>query len=195
MRRNSVASESRRNNSSGPGRSRRTRNVAETSSPGRIPGRGGRGWVCVTAWAAAAAGFGRPSATDLTPADGGKGRTAGAGVATGEWTGGRIIGGGSGTGIVSWAGHTLADSQQTASSRLAGIRVPVPRPRAAVGRFLRNGDVMRMALLHRRRAHQDEAAAGAQFLDVPGPAVSHAGPQSPHQLIHEWRQRSLVGNP
>src|SRR5262249_44937312 len=133
MRRNSVASESRRNNSSGPGRSRRTRNVEETSSPGRIPGLGGRGWVggCVTAWAAAAAGFGRPAARDLTPADGDTGRAAG----TGEWTGGRLIGGGSGMGIVSWAGHTFADSQHTASSRLAGIRVPVPHPRAVVGRF------------------------------------------------------------
>src|SRR5262245_16134390 len=54
---------------------------------------------------------------------------------------------------------------------------------------------MRMALLHRRRAHLNEARAGAQLLDVPGPAISHPGPQSADQLIDEWRQWPLVGDP
>ena len=41
--------------------------------------------------------------------------------------------------------------------------------------FLRDKNVMRMALLHRGRAHRDEAALGAQFFDIPCSAITHAG--------------------
>src|SRR5689334_8512061 len=67
--------------------------------------------------------------------------------------------------------------------------------RTVIGRFLRNGDVMWMTLLHRGRAHHNEAAARAQFLDVPCPAIPHTGPQSTDQLIDERSQRSLVRHP
>src|SRR5262245_56026346 len=54
---------------------------------------------------------------------------------------------------------------------------------------------MGMALLHRRGADEDEARAGAQLLDVPGPTVAHAGPQPAHQLVDVRPQRPLVGHP
>src|SRR6266511_5658488 len=51
---------------------------------------------------------------------------------------------------------------------------------------------MRMALLHRGRAHRDEAAPRAQLLDVPGPTIPHPGTEPADQLIDEPRQRPLV---
>src|SRR5262249_32008113 len=77
---------------------------------------------------------------------------------------------------------------------LANVRIGVLRPGAVVGRFLRNGDVMRMALLNRRAAHLDEASPRPQLLDVPGAAVPHAGPQTAHQLVNERPERPLVGH-
>src|SRR5437870_3107893 len=78
--------------------------------------------------------------------------------------------------------------QEALATRLAAIRGSVLRPRAVVRRFLRNRDVMRMALLYRGRAHRDEASAGPQFLNVPGAAVAHPGPQAPHHLVDERGQ-------
>src|SRR5262245_46856959 len=51
---------------------------------------------------------------------------------------------------------------------------------------------MGMTLLHGGPAHHDEAGLRAQLLDVPGPAIAHAGPETANQLVHEWRQMSLV---
>src|ERR1700721_1915142 len=50
---------------------------------------------------------------------------------------------------------------------------------------------MRMALLHRRAAHEYEAGAGAQLLDVPSAAVAHPGLQAAYKLINEWCEWSL----
>src|SRR5262245_24873195 len=68
----------------------------------------------------------------------------------------------------------------------------VLRPRAVVWRFLRNGNVMRMALLHRRPAHLDKASARPQLLNVPSAAIAHARSQPAHELIDERPQRPLV---
>src|SRR5262245_32504501 len=81
-----------------------------------------------------------------------------------------------------------------AARRLYAVVAAVLGPRTVVGGFLRNGDVMGMALLYRGRADEDEARAGAQLLDVACPTVAHAGPQPAHELVDERRQRSLVGH-
>src|SRR5262249_25516118 len=91
-----------------------------------------------------------------------------------------------------WAG--VLDSQQSSTSRLASVRPWRLRARAVVRRFLRNGDVMRMALLHGRGAHHDESAARPQLLDVPCPTVPHSGPQPADELVDKWREWSLVRN-
>src|SRR5687767_10002295 len=56
-------------------------------------------------------------------------------------------------------------SQKHRTSRLARIGPGNLGARAVVRRFLRNGNVMRMALLHRRGAHHDKAGARPQLLD------------------------------
>src|SRR5262249_56442082 len=76
--------------------------------------------------------------------------------------------------------------------RSAAVRAGVVGAGTVVGRFLRNSDVMRMTLLHRRRAHLDEARLGAQLLDVPGPTIPHAGPKPADELVDERRQVALV---
>src|SRR5947209_19558894 len=53
---------------------------------------------------------------------------------------------------------------------------------------------MWMTLLHRGRAHEDEARPGAQFFNVPGAAVAHPGPQPAYQLVDERGQGALVGH-
>src|SRR5262249_4790156 len=83
----------------------------------------------------------------------------------------------------------------SSANRLHAVRTARLGTRTVIRRFLRNSDVMGMTLLHRRRTHHDEAAARAQFLDVPCTAVTHAGPQSTHELVDERRQRPLVGHP
>src|SRR3954447_23476451 len=75
-----------------------------------------------------------------------------------------------------WAKAPPALRTRLRPRRLAAVRASVVAARAVVGRFLRNDDVMRMTLLHRRAAHHDEAAAGAQVLDIPAAAIAHAGP-------------------
>src|SRR5207249_8699780 len=91
----------------------------------------------------------------------------------------------------SWACPRPAQSR-AAIAPLAAIRGSIVGTRAVVGRFLRNDDVMRMALLHRRRAHLDEASAGPQFLNVPGAAIAHARSQPADKLVDERRQVPLV---
>src|SRR5204863_1301822 len=64
--------------------------------------------------------------------------------------------------------------------------------RGIVWCFLRNENVMGMALLYGRAAHQNETGPRAQFLDIPGSTIAHAGPQAADQLIHERREIALV---
>src|SRR4051794_3264623 len=85
-----------------------------------------------------------------------------------------------------------AASRTTLARRLAGFRAGKICPRAVIGRFLRDGDVMRMALLHTCRAHQNEAGPRAQLLNVASATVAHACPQSAYQLVDERRQWTLV---
>src|SRR5438105_1488618 len=93
---------------------------------------------------------------------------------------------GSGTsGAGDWAPARAARKPAAhASASLAVVRRSVIRG-SVIRRFLRDKDVMRMTLLHRRGAHLNEAGAGAQILDGPRAAVPHAGPQTPHQLSDE----------
>src|SRR5262249_55925143 len=61
------------------------------------------------------------------------------------------------------------DKNRPRPTRLAAIGFSI-LPAAVVGCFLRNENVMRMALLHRSARHQDEPGTGAQLLDRPAAA-------------------------
>src|SRR5436309_3267818 len=64
--------------------------------------------------------------------------------------------------------------------------------RRIVRSFLRNENVMRMALLHRSRTHENELRLRAQLFYVPCSAITHARPQPADELIHERRQVPFV---
>src|SRR5262245_36555979 len=83
-------------------------------------------------------------------------------------------------------------ARAAATARLNAIRVSVLRTRRVIRRFLRNVDVMRMVLLHRRPAYLDEAGARPQLLHGLCPAVTHPGPQAADELVDELGQRALV---
>src|SRR4051794_14485573 len=97
-------------------------------------------------------------------------------------------------GAGAWAQARLPTRSRPTAANSVTVLGRVVEAGRVVGRFLRNGDVMWMTLLHRRRAYLDEAGASAQFLDVSGAAVPHAGPQPAHQLVDERSQRTLVGH-
>src|SRR5260370_38309396 len=63
-----------------------------------------------------------------------------------------------------------------------------------VWRFLRNGDVMWMTLPHTRWRDLDESCFLAQLVDRSRTAITHAGPEAPHELIDERTQRSFEGH-
>src|SRR5437868_12219222 len=87
-----------------------------------------------------------------------------------------------------------ADARPPRLARLIAIRTAVVR-RRIIRSFLRNEDVMRMALLDRRRAHLNEPRARPQLFNRPGPAVTHAGPQSSDHLLHKRSEGSFVRHP
>src|SRR5436189_6040151 len=63
---------------------------------------------------------------------------------------------GAGAEMDSWARSEPRPRQRTKA--LTAIRAGVLGPRRIVRRFLRNGDVMGMTLLHRSRGHENEPA-------------------------------------
>src|SRR5260370_27382294 len=79
--------------------------------------------------------------------------------------------------------------------RLTAVRAGILGPRAVVGRFLRNDDVMGMTLLYRCPADENEAGACLQFLQVFRSAIAHSRPEAAYKLIHEWRQVAFERNP
>src|SRR4029079_11472265 len=66
---------------------------------------------------------------------------------------------------------------------------------AVVRRFLRNGDIMRMALPNPRRCNLNKARFGAQLFDGLRAAIAHAGPQPTHELIHKTAEWSFKWHP
>src|SRR5439155_19516775 len=81
-----------------------------------------------------------------------------------------------------------------------------PRPRGSrrpnealaylvVGRFLRDGHVVGVALAEARRADPHEERVRPQLLDVAGAAVAHPGAQAPDHLEHRGGERSLERDP
>src|SRR5688500_5057651 len=80
-----------------------------------------------------------------------------------------------------------------------GTRVAITELRAfrrvfahVIRRFLRNRDVVRVALGHARGADPAEARVFAELLDVIGPAVAHARADAADELVHEIAQRPAV---
>src|SRR5690348_9617948 len=80
------------------------------------------------------------------------------------------------------------------ASRLASARAATPVRLVRLGRFelgrvvrrfLRNGDVMRMALPHTGRRDLYKSRLRAQLLNGSGARVSHAGPEAANHLIQE----------
>src|SRR5258706_14601152 len=61
--------------------------------------------------------------------------------------------------------------------------------------FLRDADVVRVALAQARAADPDEPRQGAQLLDVAHAAVAHPGSESAYHLEHRRRQRTLERDP
>src|SRR5919108_2059216 len=68
-----------------------------------------------------------------------------------------------------------------------------PPPRPVVGRFLGDGDVVRVALPHPGGRHADEACL-LELLDRRRAAVAHRLTQAPDQLVDDVRQRPFVGD-
>src|SRR5262249_6294661 len=60
--------------------------------------------------------------------------------------------------------------------------------------FLRDDDVVGMALLDRGGGDLDEAGPGPELFDGTGTTIAHAGPQAADELEDEVGQRPLVGN-
>src|SRR5690242_5113509 len=96
---------------------------------------------------------------------------------------------GRGRGVCAAADPTSPPSR----ARLIAVRTAIIG-RRVIRSFLRNEDVMRMTLLHRRGADLNESSARPQFLNRSGPAVTHAGSQSTDHLLHEWTEQTLVGH-
>src|SRR5207249_221368 len=86
-----------------------------------------------------------------------------------------------------------AASRRSRAETLQPVRTGRVRG-AVVRRFLRNGNVMRVALLHTRRGHLNEPRLGSEFVEGPAAAVTHSGAQAADQLINEWGQLTLVGD-
>src|SRR5262245_8699205 len=61
-----------------------------------------------------------------------------------------------------------------------------------IRRFLRDRDVVRMALGHARATHPAESCIAAKTLDVFRAAISHARTQAAHELIDEITQRPTI---
>src|SRR5262245_22255595 len=90
------------------------------------------------------------------PARGGAGDSVKRGevwIAGGSWLGPAVF--------ASWERTAPPPPSSPSPTRLAAVRLHILRPRAVVRRFLRDGNVMGMTLLHRRPAHHDEAGTGA----------------------------------
>src|SRR5437016_5346374 len=67
------------------------------------------------------------------------------------------------------------------------FRAPRSLPELVVGGFLRDRDVVRMALAQAGGADLHELGEGAHLLDVAGAAITHAGAQAAHHLEHRLR--------
>src|SRR5690606_20450415 len=65
---------------------------------------------------------------------------------------------------------------------------------AVVGRLTRDVHVVRVALLHARHGDADEAGL-LQGAHVRGTAITHAGTQAAHQLVHHLGQGAFVRHP
>src|SRR5688572_33415357 len=63
---------------------------------------------------------------------------------------------------------------------------------AVIRRLLRNRDVVRVAFRHAGGGNSAEAGLRAQLVDVPRPAVAHAGPQPADELVDEVAERPAV---
>lgn len=91
-------------------------------------------------------------------------------------------------GAVHWS---APDAVSTDPNEMKSTKVMVPRHgppwlarplglvaccvlRAVIGRFLRNGDVMRMALPDTGGRNLDKPSFGAELIDIPSATVSHA---------------------
>src|SRR5216684_497373 len=94
-----------------------------------------------------------------------------------------------------WARTLDKRSNQTKRALVSFCARLVGAARGVVRRFLRNENVMGMALPHRSPAHENEPGLGAQLFNIPRSAITHAGPQTAHQLIDERRQVALVRHP
>src|SRR5437016_13959199 len=79
--------------------------------------------------------------------------------------------------------------------RFEGMSRPPPKlPNLVVGSFLRDGEVVRVALAEPCLGDADEAGLGTQLFDGGDAAVAHAGPETAHELIDHVRDLPLVGN-
>jgi len=88
--------------------------------------------------------------------------------------------------------HWLTSSQ----CHPAALRIIAPGVLGTiVGRFLRNSDVMRVALPHTGSGDLDESRIRAQLLDRSRSAIPHTRSQSAHKLIDERSQRSFERHP
>jgi len=84
------------------------------------------------------------------------------------------------------AENIIVASKATPIPRRDALRRVAPIARAVVWRFLRNGDVMWMALPNTGRRDLDEAGVAAEIFDRRRTAISHPGSQASHELIDEW---------
>src|SRR5215207_9547717 len=72
----------------------------------------------------------------------------------------------------------LEPAMMSNADRLHAIRLRILFARRVIRRFLRNENVMRMALLHRGRAYLNEARPCPQLFQRFRPAIAHAGSQA-----------------
>src|SRR5262245_8522790 len=88
--------------------------------------------------------------------------------------------------------ETAPAAKSQPRARLIAVRAHRVGTRRIVRRFLRDENVMRVTLLHRRAGDREEPALGPQLFDRPRAAVAHAGLEAAHELIDKRRQMPLV---